>query len=89
MEIKTILSYPFANPMRPVLFAFLSLVLFLISIPIDNGLISLLAGAFFLISVVLLIISMFLLLFKKEWWKSIYTFLIILAIIIVFGSISQ
>ena len=85
MGLKTLLSYPFVNWMRPVLFALLSLPVFLISIPINNGMFSLLAGAAFLISVLMLFISMFVLLFKKEWVKSIYTFIIILAIIVVFG----
>ena len=88
MRFKTILYYPFANWMRPILLAFLSLSIFLISIPIDNGLFNLLATSFFLISVLIIFISFLLLLFKKEWGKCIYTFLIIIAIAIVFGLIS-
>ena len=84
-RLKNLLSYPFANWLRPVLFACLTLPLLLLSMAADVGLFNVLAFTLFIISVSLLFISLIFLLFKKQWSKSFYTFIFIITIAIIIG----
>lgn len=76
---------PFKNWMTPVLFSFLSLLIFTLSVFIDNDVLNLFSGLLLLISSLLIVISLFILLFRKEWKKFFYTLLIIIAIIVDIG----
>lgn len=76
---------PFKNWFQPVLWALLSLPMFLLSIPAGNGLFSLITGALFLLNVLWLMVSMFVLLFRKEWMKCFYTLLFLLSITTTIG----
>lgn len=88
MNLKLLLTYPFENWLRPVLFALVSFPVFMISSFIDIGLIQLIAGTVFILAFIFLFLSMIFLLFKKEWGKSFYTFVFIVTIVVVFGLFS-
>ena len=58
MNLKLLLTYPFENWLRPVLFALVSFPVFMISSFIDIGLIQLIAGTVFILAFIFLFLSM-------------------------------
>lgn len=76
---------PFKNWFQPVLWVFLTLPVFMVSIPVGNGLFSLIAGALFLVNVLWLVVSMFVQLFRKRWMESFYTLLFLFSIATTIG----
>jgi hypothetical protein len=75
----------FKNWFQPVGWIFLTLPLLLLSIPVGNGLFSLIAGVLFLLNVLWLVVSMFVMLFQKKWRESFYMLLFLLSIVITIG----
>ena len=86
MRLKNLLNYPFADWLRPILFALLTLTVLLLSMAADIALLNVIAFTLFIISILLLFISMVILLFKKQWGKSFCTCIVIITIAIVIGS---
>lgn len=76
---------PFKNWLQPILWVFLTLPVFLVSIPVGNGLFSTIAAALFLLNILWMVVSMVVLLFRKEWMKSFYTLLFLFSIATAIG----
>ena len=85
MRLKTLALYPFRNWFQPILFSLVAFPLFILCIFIDNGIFQMAGAAFFFIGLLWLALSALFLLFKRQWGKSLYTMLVIVAIIISFS----
>ncbi len=85
MKLKTILAYPFKNWFSPILFSLVAFPVFLLSIFIDVGILQLIGGGLFFITVLWLFVSFIVLLFKGQWSKSFYTLLFIATMAMVIG----
>lgn len=88
MSIKTILSYPFKDWIRPIILTYVGLPIFSLSALAGIGLPQLIGGGILFLGYFLSLISIFYLLYKREWWKAFYTLVFILMTVLIFGLLT-